>query len=982
MTDRTMGCRTATVLILLIASHVSAEVQSHPPMRPLPVVSQRPMSNGPAHFVDAVRGDDQQIGSRTRPWKTLQHAVSQLSLGETLYLRGGTFYEHVNVTIRGTWRQPVTIRSYPGELAVIDGGLREFFDSPADSWEPVADGAAGEFRSTRAYPELGGRAGSTNVLGNFGDSMVPLHGYRYLTDLRSDNEYLAKIDADKSDAGNGVYCGPGVFYDVESARIHVRLAHTKQTALGENNYRGETDPRKLPLVIAGSAAGSALSILDSTFLRIQDIVVRGARAATVSVSDSANVDFNGVTMYGGASPISVRDTAGLRLWNSACRGIAAPWTFRGSLKYRAIEARLFSASGWAPTGRDNRDFELAYSEFTDCVDGVFIGNVRNVKFHHNLLDNVSDDGIFLTATTAYDGTTPGGNIHIYQNLLRRCLTTLAFGVGHGRQKMTPTGRQAGAGVFIYRNIFDLREPVHYSQPAEGETAVTSAGRVSGDHGGPLWEPMTIYHNTILVREPPFRNYYAAGLGSHLAGGSMRRVFNNVIVQSQGKPGNVLPPVVPFPTKAELAALAQAGKKTVDPLGDLLDGDVGTKPKSNLPKFDPKAGDPAALKKLQAELDRRNQPTAPLAVDFQADGNLHWSYDTQATAETLFGRFRGSPGFETSKRLYRPGWTVNDVVSDPAFAAFNPSAESTVDVRLTAGSPARDAGVTLATDWPDPLGRVDSGRPDIGAVPIGADVSTVGINGRLDIFGRPVGDQQAELMSVTAEFPDLDGSIFPEVRADTKPVVIVQGYPAFDAPLLQFILHQRGLPFESLKKTWLKPNEYSRYSTVILTGDLVRAQIEPNRYTPEDLKHVREFLESGGTLWLMRGNQGVFREPDGQHFLAEITGSSLRRKEGFRILNPKHRWLSHLDNPQAATWVSAGHAQAIRASKGELLIGNEAGLTTLYRVPVGKGQLIYIGWDVSASLPHGRQPSTVAQETRYEEQIRLLQNIVEDLSRQP
>jgi hypothetical protein len=463
---------------------------------------------------------------------------------------------------------------------------------------------------------------------------------------------------------------------------------------------------------------------------------------------------------------------------------------------------------------------------------------------------------------------------------------------------------------------------------------------------------------------------------------MRRVFNNVIVQSQGKPGNVLPPVVPFPTKAELAALAQAGKKTVDPLGDLLDGDVGTKPKSNLPKFDPKAGDPAALKKLQAELDRRNQPTAPLAVDFQADGNLHWSYDTQATAETLFGRFRGSPGFETSKRLYRPGWTVNDVVSDPAFAAFNPSAESTVDVRLTAGSPARDAGVTLATDWPDPLGRVDSGRPDIGAVPIGADVSTVGINGRLDIFGRPVGDQQAELMSVTAEFPDLDGSIFPEVRADTKPVVIVQGYPAFDAPLLQFILHQRGLPFESLKKTWLKPNEYSRYSTVILTGDLVRAQIEPNRYTPEDLKHVREFLESGGTLWLMRGNQGVFREPDGQHFLAEITGSSLRRKEGFRILNPKHRWLSHLDNPQAATWVSAGHAQAIRASKGELLIGNEAGLTTLYRVPVGKGQLIYIGWDVSASLPHGRQPSTVAQETRYEEQIRLLQNIVEDLSRQP
>jgi len=187
-------------------------------------------------------------------------------------------------------------------------------------------------------------------------------------------------------------------------------------------------------------AGSALTIDDSAFVRIQDLVVRGARTATVSVSNSANVNFDGVTMYGGALPISVRDPVGFRLWNCACRGIAAPWTFRGSLKYRAIEARLFSASGWSPTGRDNRNFELAYSEFTDCVDGVFIGNVRNVKFHHNLLDNVSDDGIFLTATTAYDGTTPGRNIHIYQNRLSRCLTTFAFGVGHGRQKMT-SGRK-------------------------------------------------------------------------------------------------------------------------------------------------------------------------------------------------------------------------------------------------------------------------------------------------------------------------------------------------------------------------------------------------------------------------------------------------------------------------------------------------------------------------------------------------------------
>lgn len=963
--------RSAAVILCLLAwsRTAGAAVQSHPPMRPLPASSSRPMSEGPARFVDGKRGDDGHDGSESRPWKTLAHAVSELSPGDTLYLRGGTYYEHVTVGTRGTRLKPITIRSFPDELAIIDGGLREFFETPESAWEPVADGAAGEFRSTKSYPELGGRAGSTNMLGNFGDSMIPLHGYRYITDLRSSNEYLAKIDADKTEAGIGVYCGPGVFYDIETARIHVRLAHTNQTALGDDNYHGETDPRRLPLVIAGSAAGSALSIDGAACLRIQDLVVRGSRAATVSVSNSVNVDFDGVTMYGGASPISVRDTAGLRLWNSACRGIAAPWTFRGSLKYRAIEARLFSASGWAPTGRDSHDFELAYSEFTDCVDGVFIGNVRNVRFHHNLLDNVSDDGIFLTATTAYDGTTPGGNVHIYQNLLSRCLTTFAFGVGHGRQKMTPTGRQAGAGVFIYRNVFDLRRPVHYQQPGEGAAEVTSAGRISGDHGGPLWEPMTIYQNTVLLREPPFRSYYAGGLGSHLAGGSMRRVFNNVIVQSEGRPGHVLPPVVPVPTAAELAALNASRKP--DLLGDLLDGDVGKKPKSDLPSLDPRG-----IGKLKEELDRRSRPKAPLPIDFQADGNLHWGFGSDATAENLFSRFRGSPDFETSKRLYVEGWTANDLVSDPGFVSFDRDWRTQIDARLNRDSSARDAGVPLAKDWSDPLRSSDSGRPDVGAVPFGADPWSVGMAGRIDVFGRPVRD--AEPLAASPGFLVPDADIPRNAKIAAKPVVIVKGYPAFDAPLLEFALRRRSLPYETLEKTWLTPAEYSRYSTVVIVGDLARAQIEPNRYTTDDLAHVRAFLESGGTLMLMRGNQSVFRNPDGQHFFAELTGSSLRRAEGYRILTPGHAWLQHLQPKQPHKWVSIGHAQAIRASKGELIIGNDAGLTTLYRVRVGRGQLIYVGWDIASSLPPGRSPSTSEKEVAYEEQMQILLNIVDDV----
>lgn len=82
--------------------------------------------------------------------------------------------------------------------------------------------------------------------------------------------------------------------------------------------------------------------------------------------------------------------------------------------------------------------------------------------------------------------------------------------------------------------------------------------------------------------------------------------------------------------------------------------------------------------------------------------------------------------------------------------------------------------------------------------------------------------------------------------------------------------------------------------------------------------------------------------------------------------------------QKREWTSPGHAEAIRASKGENIIGNEAGLTTLYRVRVGRGQLIYVGWEIASSIPPGRSPSTVEQEEASAAQVRVLLNIVDDL----
>lgn len=157
--------------------------------------------------------------ARAAKAETRRHAVS----------RGGTFYEKVAPTRSGAADAPITIASYPGELAIIDGGLRGFAESPATSWEPFAGGAEGEFVSTKTYPDTDARRAPMQFLpaswepmwgiederplslGHFADSMVPLHGYRFAADLRARNEFWLRAkrgEAKKGEGDTALYGGP------------------------------------------------------------------------------------------------------------------------------------------------------------------------------------------------------------------------------------------------------------------------------------------------------------------------------------------------------------------------------------------------------------------------------------------------------------------------------------------------------------------------------------------------------------------------------------------------------------------------------------------------------------------------------------------------------------------------------------------------------------------------------------------------------
>ena len=74
-----------------------------------------------AEYYVATNGSNTATGSLIAPWATIQYAVNQAVAGDTVYVRGGSFHERVVFNHSGTAGNPLTLKNYNGEAAVIDG---------------------------------------------------------------------------------------------------------------------------------------------------------------------------------------------------------------------------------------------------------------------------------------------------------------------------------------------------------------------------------------------------------------------------------------------------------------------------------------------------------------------------------------------------------------------------------------------------------------------------------------------------------------------------------------------------------------------------------------------------------------------------------------------------------------------------------------------------------------------------------------------
>ncbi len=99
------------------------------------------------HWFVALDGVDGNSGlSQGEAFRHVARGVEQLEAGDTLFLGGGVYVEPVMIECKTR----VTIRSLPGEQAIIDGARDDFRQNSGPLWRSGA--VSGEFVTRLAYP--------------------------------------------------------------------------------------------------------------------------------------------------------------------------------------------------------------------------------------------------------------------------------------------------------------------------------------------------------------------------------------------------------------------------------------------------------------------------------------------------------------------------------------------------------------------------------------------------------------------------------------------------------------------------------------------------------------------------------------------------------------------------------------------------------------------------------------------------------------
>ncbi|MBW2528855.1 MAG: hypothetical protein JRI23_32060, partial [Deltaproteobacteria bacterium] len=383
----------------------------------------------------APTGDDAAAGTSAEPFRTIEHGLGQLEPGDTLRLRGGTYFERPEITVSGTEQSPIVIEGEPGETAIIDSGVPEFRTPNNSDWELV-DGATGEYRSVGSYDTRDARAFVAGVAG-YENERVALVPYVDAAQFRATSETYV-------DGATPFYVGPGTFVDGD--RIHIRLQKTQALRDAEQRYGAVfsddvPDPRQHSILLSQAWATVRIS---GAHLVLRDLVVHHASRSVYLEPGARDLRFEGVTVWTGDSAIEANgpDIQNVTITGSRIYGDAPYWIFWSDMKDAPAPADLLRATSIDLHGGTHH-WEISYNHIRGSGQDLVGTNSAEyeVAVHHNRLENCGDDAFELEGDM--------GRVEVYENYVGNCLVAVAPG-------QDSPGFQGP--LLVYRNVFALLRP--------------------------------------------------------------------------------------------------------------------------------------------------------------------------------------------------------------------------------------------------------------------------------------------------------------------------------------------------------------------------------------------------------------------------------------------------------------------------------------------------------------------------------------------
>ena len=562
--------------------------------------------------VDPARGVDSNSGTEAAPFRTIAAALRRLRAGDTLRLRGGTYYESdLAIAVQGTPDAPTVIEAWPGETVEIDGGYRAFRgpDGAADDWVLV-DAVRGLYRSKRKFP------GAGRVHGYLESRAGLLHlvTYESYDALATENQHYV-------DAGP-IYVGHGVYWRPDDERIYVRLEPTQlQRQLGYDDP-GALDPRSATLHLFPD--GDVIRFEPgAAHVVLRGVAVRYRNNALEFATGAHHIEIYDVDLLGGRTHVLIQAGAHHLLFDrNRVHDAVPPWIAWEDVKSGSRPAHQLQGAVFLLKG-DAHHIEIRNGSFSGCFDAIdAVHRSHDLHVHHNEFTGIRDDVLQLGSG--------GHDYHVHHNLM----VSVSKGVSrHG----SGTSPRPGT-TWVHHNVIDASTPMQYGRRVadgswHGKAAPGDEGRVwaapFGSHGsadfgeGDAWK---IYHNTILLGRVVGNRGAGHTRSRHTRSrrlGARHEVYNNVFVQIDDH-------------WIAREATAEQGLQVYD--GNLY-------------------------------FRRPMNPRTPLFRRFlRADGKTHESFRTLAD-------FEGS-AFQTETRaFYPPGWGASSVEGDPGLDAdYRPRAD--------------------------------------------------------------------------------------------------------------------------------------------------------------------------------------------------------------------------------------------------------------------------------------------------------------------